>query len=55
MESKQKYVKCWFLGVLFYIPLEEAKDYIITPISEEDIVELSEKELAKLEGRAWIF
>lgn len=52
MESKQKYVKCWVLGVLCYIPLEEAKDYIITPITEKDIVELSEEELAELEGRA---
>lgn len=55
MVNKQKYVKCWFLGVLFYIPLEEVKDYIITPIPEEDIVELSEEELAELEGRLWIY
>lgn len=49
--KKKKYVKCYSLGILLYIPLEEAKEILLVPISEEDILELTDYELAELEGR----
>lgn len=55
MENKKKYIKCCILGTIIYLPFEEAKDFISAPISEDSIIELTDNELAEIEGRAWIY
>lgn len=50
---KKKYVLCYCIGSGYkmYIPYPEVEEFLQTKIDEEDIIELTDEELKKLENR----